>query len=270
MSKGFDYIFEGFSFNTELVFAGRHCDVEGFEDFSSGVIHFVKEGVTDLEIRGMSTIKIREPSLIFFPRPSSMRFMPIDEIGMVLVCAHTTFNVDHNHPVPMSFPDVVVIELKKINLLKPILEAFFEEALSPSDYKKQATDKLSTLILIYMTRYLIEQNILHKGLIAAMSNIKVAKSLEIIHSQFNTKLTLDSVAKVIGISRSQFAVVFTNLIGQTFYDYLTSHRVRVAQRLILEKKSIKVVAAAVGFSSSSAFIRKFKEETGISPGKWSL
>ncbi len=269
MSEVFDYVFEGFSFNTELIFAGRHCDVEDFEDFSSGVIHFVKEGMTDLEIKGMDTIKIREPSLIFFPRPNLMRFMPIDEIGMVLICAHISFNMQPSHPIPMSFPDVVVIELKKICAIKPILEAFFEEALSSSNFKKQATDKLSTLILMYMTRYLIEHHILHTGLIASISNSKVAKSLEIIHCRFNKKLTLDSVAKEIGISRSQFAVIFSNLVGQTFFDYLTSQRVSVAKRLILEKKSIKVVAAAVGFSSSSAFIRKFKEETGVSPGKWS-
>jgi len=187
----------------------------------------------------------------------------------VLICAHISFNVHNHHPIPMSFPDVVVIELNKICTIKPILEAFFEEALSSSNYKKQTTDKLSTLILIYMTRYLIDHHILHTGLISAISNSKVAKSLEIIHCQFNNKLTLDSVAKEIGISRSQLAVIFSNLVGQTFFDYLTSHRVSVAKRLILEKKSIKVVAASVGFSSSSAFIRKFKEETGVSPGKWS-
>jgi len=168
----------------------------------------------------------------------------------------------------MSFPDVVVIELEKLAAIKPILEIFFEEALSQHNYKKQATDKLSTLILIYMTRYLIEHKFMHKGLIAAMSNKNVSESLEIIHSKFNIKLTLDSVAKEIGISRSKYAELFSKLVGQTFFEYLTSHRIRVAQRLIQEKKSIKAVASAVGFSNSSSFIRKFKEVTGVSPGKW--
>ena len=268
MNEGFDHIFEEFSFNTELIFTGRHCDIEEFEVFDSGVIHFVKEGITDLEVKGMDTIKIREPSLIFFPRPYMMRFMPLDEVGVILVCAHTSFNVSINHPLAMSFPDVVVIELEKLAAIRPILEIFFEEALSQHNYKKQATDKLSTLILIYMTRYLIEHKLMHKGLIAAMSNKNVSESLEIIHSKFNIKLTLDSVAKEIGISRSKYAELFSKLVGQTFFEYLTSHRIRVAQRLIQEKKSIKAVASAVGFSNSSSFIRKFKEVTGVSPGKW--
>jgi AraC-like DNA-binding protein len=268
MHEGLDNIFEGFSFSTELVFTGRHCDVEEFEVFSTGVIHFVREGIADLEIKGMETIKIRQPSLIFFPRPSMMRFMPLDEIGVILICAHTTLNVKSNHPLVVSFPDVVVIELEKLGAIKSILEAFFEEALSLKSYKKNATDKLSTLILVYMTRYLIEQNLMHTGLIAAMSNKKVAESLEIIHDKFNHKLTLDSVAKEIGISRSKFAVLFRKLLEQTFLEYLTSHRIRIAQKLLLANKSVKVVASEVGFSSSSAFIRKFKEETGVSPGKW--
>jgi len=90
MNEGFDHIFEEFSFNTELIFTGRHCDIEEFEVFDSGVIHFVKEGITDLEVKGMDTIKIREPSLIFFPRPYMMRFMPLDEVGVILICAHTS------------------------------------------------------------------------------------------------------------------------------------------------------------------------------------
>ncbi|MFM9835432.1 MAG: helix-turn-helix transcriptional regulator [Methylophilaceae bacterium] len=268
MQEGFDHIFDGFSFNTELVFTGHHCDIEEFEEFTTGVVHFVRDGIADLEIKGMDTIKIRQPSLIFFPRPNFMRFTPVDEVGITLICAHTSFNVGNNHPLALSFPDVVVIALEKLSPIKSIIEIFFEEALSLKNYKKQATDKLSSLILIHMTRYLIEHKLMYLGLISAMSNKKVADSLEVIHSNYSHKLTLDSVAKEIGISRSQFAELFSKLLGQTFFEYLTSHRIRVAQRLLKENKSVKVVASSVGFSSSSSFIRKFKEETGVSPGKW--
>ena len=268
MHDAYDHIFEGFSFSTELIFAGRHCDIEAFEAFSTGVVHFVKEGQADLEIQGMDTVKVRKPSLIFFPRPNLMRFLPVDKDGVILVCAHTSFNISHNHPLVVSFPEVVVIELEQFEPIKGMLESFFNEALSGNAYKKQAADKISALILVYMTRYLIENKLLHTGLISALSNKKIAEALEIIHSQFNQKLTLDSVAKEIGISRSQFAVLFRKLLGQTFLGYLTSHRIRNAQKLLLANKSVKVVASQVGFSSSSAFIRKFKEETGLSPGRW--
>ena len=268
MHNAYDHIFESFSFSTELVFAGRHCDIEAFEAFSTGVVHFVKEGQTNLEIQGMETIKVCKPSLIFFPRPNLMRFLPVDEDGVVLVCAHTTFSISYNHPLVVSFPEVVVIELEQFDPIKSMLEAFFNEALSSNAYKKQAADKISALILVYMTRYLIEHKLLHTGLISALSNKKIAEALEIIHSQFNQKLTLDLVAKEIGISRSQFAVLFRKLLGQTFLGYLSSHRIRNAQKLLLANKSVKVVASQVGFNSSSAFIRKFKEETGLSPGKW--
>ena len=268
MQDGLDYIFEGFSLNTELIFAGRHCDIEEFEAFSTGVVHFVKEGIADLEIQGMQTIQIRKPSQIFFPRPNLMRFMPVDEDGIVLICAHTTFSISANHPLAVSFPEVVVIALEQLAPIKSILEAFFDEALSSNAYKKQAADKMSALILLYMTRYLAERKLLHTGLISALSNKKLAEALEIIHGQFNHKLTLGSVAKEVGISRSQFAVLFSKLLEQTFLDYLTSYRIRIAQKLLSEKKSVKVVASKVGFSSSSAFIRKFKEETGCSPGRW--
>ncbi len=268
MSDGYDHIFEDFSFDTELIFSGRHCDIHDFHKYRTGVAHFIKEGNANIEIQGMETIQIRRPSLIFFPKIHLQRILPIDEKGVVMVCVHTDFNLSYHHPLIMSFPDVLVIELDKFDSIKAILESFFDEALSQNIHKKQAAKKLSELILIYMTRYAIEHKLLHSGLISALSNQKIADALEIIHTQLYTKLTLDSVAKQIGISRSQFSMLFNQLLEQTFLSYLSSHRIRIAQKLLLANKSVKVVASEVGFSNASAFIRKFKEANGISPGKW--
>ena len=268
MSDAYDHIFEGFSFDTELIFSGRHFDIDEFGEYPTGFAHFIKEGNANIEIKGMKTIQIRQPSLIFFPKPHLQRILPIDENGVVMVCVHIGFNVSFNHPLIMSFPDVLVIELDKFHPIKAILEVFIDEALSVNIHKKQAAEKLSALILIHMTRYAIEHQLVHSRLISALSNQKIADALEIIHTHFNTKLTLDSVAKEIGISRSQFAVLFTRILEQTFLDYLSSHRIRIAQKLLQANKSVKVVASEVGFSNSSAFIRKFKEVTGMPPGKW--
>jgi AraC-like DNA-binding protein len=269
MSDAYDFIFEGFNFNTEIVFAGRHCGVSNtFIECSTGIVHFVKEGNASVEMPGMTPININKPSLVFFPRPHAQRIVPLDKEGVVMVCARTSFSVSYTHPIVLSFPEVLVIELEKLDSVQKILEIFFDEALSSRLCNKQITEKMSSALLVYMTRYLIENQLVHRGLIAALSSSKVVKALEIIHKRYSTKLTLDSVANEIGISRSQFAVIFSKLVEQTFFDYLTTHRIGIAKKLLRANKSVKMVAAEVGFSNPSGFIRKFKEETGISPGKW--
>ncbi|PPD00237.1 MAG: hypothetical protein CTY35_03010 [Methylotenera sp.] len=269
MSDVYDFIFEGFNFNTEIVFAGRYCGVsQNFIECSTGLVHFIKSGNAQIEMPEMAPIKIDKPSLVFFPRPHAQRVVPLDENGVVMVCALTSFNASYTHPIIMSFPEVLIIELEKLDSVQKILEIFFDEALSSKLCKKQISEKMSSALLVYMTRYLLDNKLVHKGLIAALTNAKIVKALEIIHSRFNDKLTLSSVANEVGISRSQFAAIFSKLVEQTFFNYLTSYRIGVAQKLLRANKSVKMVAAEVGFSNPSAFIRKFKEETGISPGKW--
>jgi AraC-like DNA-binding protein len=52
------------------------------------------------------------------------------------------------------------------------------------------------------------------------------------------------------------------------YAYLESVRIRHAQQLIENGKSLAEVAAEVGFSSQSHLTRRFKKIIGATPGQY--
>ncbi len=69
------------------------------------------------------------------------------------------------------------------------------------------------------------------------------------------------------MSRSAFAALFSDVVGSTPHDYLTSWRIMVAQRLLRRDKPISQVAAELGYTSSS-FSRVFTQRVGRSPRAW--
>lgn len=79
-------------------------------------------------------------------------------------------------------------------------------------------------------------------------------------------LTLEDVAKQIGISRSYFSHLFKDYTQTTFIDYLTKERIRKAETLFLgPKKKLIDIAFECGFTSISSFNRSFRKIKGISP-----
>jgi transcriptional regulator GlxA family with amidase domain len=74
------------------------------------------------------------------------------------------------------------------------------------------------------------------------------------------------VAAHLHLSEQYFCKVFKKATGQTFVDYLSRERVKLAQRL-LQKSNRKIadIAHAVGFQSLAQFNRSFKRIVGQTP-----
>ena len=76
------------------------------------------------------------------------------------------------------------------------------------------------------------------------------------------------MAEIALMSRSKFAEVFKEVIGQTPNDYLLEWRVSVAQSLLLKGKSVSLVANSVGYETASALSRVFRKKLELSPKEW--
>jgi AraC-like DNA-binding protein len=73
---------------------------------------------------------------------------------------------------------------------------------------------------------------------------------------------------VCGMSRSAFASGFRDIVGITPGSYLQSWRVGLAQKALLQGKSLKLIAVEVGYGSEAALSRAFKALSGKSPREW--
>jgi AraC-like DNA-binding protein len=80
-------------------------------------------------------------------------------------------------------------------------------------------------------------------------------------------VTVEKLAKRVGMSETSFRKRFRKEMGSSPLDYMNRKRIEEATRLLsAENAHIKEVAFQLGFSSRQYFATVFKRVTGISPG----
>ena len=95
---------------------------------------------------------------------------------------------------------------------------------------------------------------------------QMARVLRFIDAHFMETITVGQVAKMAGMSRSQFHAIFRQVTGCTLIVYTTRIRIQTAQRLLRETNSpIIQIALDCGFPSLSRFYDAFKSITGKTP-----
>ena len=127
--------------------------------------------------------------------------------------------------------------------------------------------KLAEFTVIASLRcYILSENDFKAGALRGMADKRLSKALQAIHSSPQKAWSLEKLAKVSTMSRSNFAVKFTTEIGEPPIEYLNKLRIQNAKRLLKQGKyPISEVAEIVGFKSDRVFRNVFKKLTGVSP-----
>jgi AraC family transcriptional regulator len=93
------------------------------------------------------------------------------------------------------------------------------------------------------------------------------RTLEVIHSQLDSRLTIDMLAREAGLSVAHFSRAFRETMGRAPHQYLLSMRLEKARRLLeAPDANLSDVAHRTGFADQAHFTRLFKRSYGITPG----
>lgn len=85
----------------------------------------------------------------------------------------------------------------------------------------------------------------------------------------NPNLSVSSISERFGISMSHLSRLFKKDMGVKLNDYIRTERITRAQALLRDTElSVQEISALVGFNSASAFIRAYRERTGMTPGAY--
>jgi len=100
----------------------------------------------------------------------------------------------------------------------------------------------------------------------SVNNIMIMKAVTYISENFNTGISLESVAEMIYISPHYFSELFKKSLGVGFNEYITKMRIEKAKELLLLPEfKVKEISEMVGYNDPSYFIRVFKKYHGDSP-----
>ncbi|MBC5582261.1 helix-turn-helix domain-containing protein [Anaerofilum sp. BX8] len=101
------------------------------------------------------------------------------------------------------------------------------------------------------------------------SSVYVTSAVKFIQFNYSHEITIDDIAKAVGVSRSHLYRVFMSNIGESPIDYLTNYRINEACYLLkCGNLSIAEIATSVGFFDQFYFSRVFKKSKGVPPSKY--
>ena len=97
----------------------------------------------------------------------------------------------------------------------------------------------------------------------------VFKTTNYIKKNCAEKLSLDSLAKEVFLSKSYLSSIFKKETGMSLTAYITKVRVEKSKKLLLEDNaSLAHISSQCGFKDQSYFTKVFKKETGVSPKRF--
>jgi len=100
-----------------------------------------------------------------------------------------------------------------------------------------------------------------------LSGVARRRVLELIDARLDARLTVDMLAREVGLSPAHFARAFKETIGQAPHQYLLWLRLERARRLLeLCGADLSDIAQRTGFADQAHFTRLFKRTYQITPG----
>ncbi len=199
---------------------------------------------------------------------------PMIELETQLICGHFSFEPGSQHMILDRLPPYIHIENygeASGNWLDATLRVIGTEAGGLKMGGDLIALKMSEVIFTQMLRSFFESGeASHVGL-SGFADAKLARALTAFHQEPAKEWSVEKLARVAGLSRTGFALRFSEKMGITPMQYLTSWRMQIARKsLIADQITVVEAAALSGYASESAFSRAFKKEVGQSPAAYRL
>lgn len=88
---------------------------------------------------------------------------------------------------------------------------------------------------------------------------------EYIKKNLHEKLSIDAIAKLAFVSKSNLFKIFKQEIGISPNEFILQERIQKAKKLLKTQQSINEIAYQTGFSDANYFTRVFKQFEGVTP-----
>ena len=115
-----------FSLTARVFLAGHICGTTSDHATKmAGHLHVLRSGVLNILNKGGEATVLREPTLLFYPRPEKHIFQTE---GADIVCAFVEFGAGMLNPLATALPNLLVVPLASIPELQPTVTLLFAES----------------------------------------------------------------------------------------------------------------------------------------------
>jgi AraC family transcriptional regulator len=212
----------------------------------------------------------RRGAVIIIPEGSSSRWdipKPVDVVQLYVprtTVERVAREADIDAPIDLlertGYPDPVTSRL-----LLSAADAVQDNAALDGLFRQQLTDLLATRLLAAHTGAPPPFQLTMGGL----SPNVLRRAVERLRSDSDADVSLAALASEAGLSRFHFCRSFKESTGLSPHAWLRQFRLEQAMNMLRDSdEPIVSVAAALGYSSQTAFAAAFKKLTGETPGEW--
>jgi AraC-like DNA-binding protein len=269
-------VLERFHVHAQLLHSGALCGVHRYGGGPGpGYLHVLRRGAMEVrhpkETGLPARVKLAQPTLLLYPRGTAHRFHNPPHEGADFTCATLHFDGGVRHPLARALPPLVVLPLARVDGLDAALALLFAETERVRCGHRLLADRLFDVVWVQLMRWLLDhpdEAGISPGLIAGLSDARLARALTALHDDPGAPWTLAALAREAGMSRSAFAATFRAVVGQTPAEYMTDWRLALAQARLRDGEPIKQLATTLGYANASALSRAFTARVGMSPRAW--
>lgn len=244
----------------------RPMRVEASE--AAGRLHLLRSGAVVLGGAARKPCQIQEPTLLFFARPVRHE-LRVPEGGRAdLLSAAIDFGAGDENPLLQGLSLPLRLPLSAVTDMEALFSVLLQEASGRRCGHAAVLDRLVEVLVVRLLRLAIERRLMDRGVMAGLSDPRLARALTAVHADPQSDWTLERMAAQAGMSRSRFAACFSAVLGVPAAEYLKRWRVGLGKRLLRQGRPLKHVALEVGYGSSAAFGRAFGQIEGCTPSAW--
>ncbi|MCH9670821.1 MAG: AraC family transcriptional regulator [Gammaproteobacteria bacterium] len=188
-----------------------------------------------------------------------------------LVCGAFSMRHTRLNPLFDALPALAILSVGSGGWLASVGEQLGRELHASSPGSEFVVERLLELFCAEAVRdYMVSTDVgAHRGWFRALKDEAVLKALRAMHSNPALPWTVESLAREAQISRSRLSERFALSMGESLMQYLSKWRMSDATRMLIDTRhSVQRVANEVGYESSAAFSRAFKQQLGVSPAKF--
>ena len=190
-----------------------------------------------------------------------------------IVCCFLGLDERPYNPLLTSLPSVIHLSASSpqtnAGWLGTMMTIAVKESGSARPGGENVLARMSELMFVETIRQYIETlPPTETGWLAGLRDPVVGQALAALHSAPTQQWTVESLAHMVGLSRSVLAERFMEMVGHPPMHYLALWRMQLASRLLIDGGNVAAVSAAVGYESEAAFSRAFKKLVGEAPATW--
>lgn len=275
---------------SKMVEAGGRWQVER-ADMASPFYAAIVEGRARLLVKGQAPVMLQAGDFVMIPEPDSFtmtsevppppgaarmpletgpglfRLGPADSaVEMRALVGHCRFDAPDKTLLLSLLPQM--IHVSGHDRLMALVPVIHDETRADRPARGMVLERLLEVLMIEALRS-CPGHARPQGLLRGLSEPGLGAALHRIHHAPDGALTVATLAREAGMSRSAFFERFRSALGCAPMEYVRAWRMAVARDLLLRGDMTNAdVAHRVGYGSASAFTLAFVRQEGIAPGLW--